>query len=115
MTNEILTPELEQGFNPYSRDPAHFEPPYPTRFSRARLAFKYAIQALAPRILIVDLSHWNGLVDVYAMIRSGVVAVIIKCSEGTTFKDPKFEEVWRAFHAAGIPIMLYHFFRDGKG
>jgi len=118
--NYTINSRAQNDFDPYiDRDPSHFEFPSVPVFSRLTRALSAAVAA-EPWILIIDVSHWNGDIDVRALIDSGVVAVIIKVSEGAEgtyyeFKDPKFEQNWRAFHEAGMPIMVYHFKREYKG
>jgi GH25 family lysozyme M1 (1,4-beta-N-acetylmuramidase) len=109
------------GFNPSERKFADFG--YPKQPFIERLG--YALRVL-PRpfaldsILAVDLSHWNGEIDWMALVNSGVEVVILKCSEGWKgsyweYKDVKFEENWRAALHHGLTVVVYHFYRDGKG
>ena len=117
----MVLPDINMSnFNPYiDRDPKDFLTPEQTFAQRFGLTIKYSIKALPPWILVVDLSHWNEI-DFAALRASGVVAIILKCSEGSEgsyweFKDPDFETNWRKALDEGFPIMLYHFFRDAKG
>lgn len=107
-------------FNPYDRDPQDFLYPEPTFIERAKAAAASVLAQAEPRLLAVDLSHWNGNVDFAALRGSGVQAVILKCSEAAEgtyyeYKDTKFEENWRGAVDEGFPTMVYHFFRDNKG
>jgi len=100
-------------FQPASRNPIDFK--YPLQ-SKARRALDAIANLLSlptdPKILLVDLSHHNGVVDFEKVAQSNVQGVILKVSESNYFKDSRFEENWRAAHAADLPVMTYHFFRD---
>lgn len=99
-------------FNPIAdRAPIEFERPAPRRLEWLRSFLAPA----APSILVVDLSHHNGVIDWVALRNSGIKGVILKCSEGVNFKDPKFESNWQAACDNDFAVMLYHFFRDGIG
>jgi len=108
----------QKDFNPFLRDPQYFEKP---DIGLVRRMYS-EILALAeqPKILIIDASHWNENLDVDAIIASGVVAIILKCSEGEEdsyyeYKDINFEVNWRKCLDAGLIVMVYHFARDGRG
>src|SRR3990170_5896541 len=98
-------------FQPASRNPIDFK--YPLQ-SKARRALDTIVNLLSlptdPKILLVDLSHHNGVVDFEKVAQSNVQSVILKVSESNYFKDNRFEENWRAAHAADLPVMTYYFF-----
>ena len=117
---DVLVKPPFQGYNPADRRPVDFELPKISLADRLWLSMGIVVHEIKPSILIVDLSHWNGDIDPAALLASGVVAVIIKCSEGAEgtyyeYKDTKFEENYRKLLDYGFPVMLYHFFRGEKG
>jgi GH25 family lysozyme M1 (1,4-beta-N-acetylmuramidase) len=108
------------GFNPTDRNPQDFIHPKRPLLDRLFVNFGIVAYAIDDHILIVDLSHWNGNIDVALLLASGVEAVIIKCSEAAEntyyeYKDSKFEIFWRQLLDAGLTVMVYHFFRGEKG
>lgn len=116
----LISPKQKNypGYSPALRDPQDFLTPRPTL--RERFSYRIFAAEAVPTILIIDASHWNGDLDPALLRASGVVAVIIKCSEAAEgtyyeYKDTKFEENWRKLLDAGFPVMLYHFFRGEKG
>lgn len=62
-------------------------------------------------IIGVDISSHNGEIDFDAVAADGVSFVIIKATEGGTFKDKKFIENVRRAKEAGLKVGAYHFFR----
>lgn len=111
---------ISKDFNPADRIPALFETPKLSLSDTLFLRFGITAYEAAPHILVVDLSHWNGNVAFKLLRESGVVAVILKCSEGAEgtyyeYKDVRFEMFWRQALDEGFPVMLYHFFRGEKG
>jgi len=61
---------------------------------------------------VVDCSHYNGTLDFTALRASGVVGIILKCSESINYKDTQFENNWQKARDNGMGVMVYHFFRD---
>lgn len=59
----------------------------------------------------IDISAHNGNVDLKKAKASGVGFVIIKASEGESFRDSLFERNYRQATEAGLEIGAYHFFR----
>lgn len=67
-------------------------------------------------IVGVDLSAHNGEVDFKRVAADGVNFVFLKATEGSTFKDPKFNANYEAARSAGLTVGAYHFFRfDSDG
>lgn len=64
--------------------------------------------------LVVDLSHWQEHVDFAALKAGGTVGVILKCTEGTTYLDPRFNERYFAAMDAGLAVSTYHFLHHGS-
>lgn len=63
---------------------------------------------------VIDLSHHNPEPDWPAMKAAGVVGVIHKATEGTTYRDPDRQRRLAAAYRAGIKIATYHFMRPGN-
>lgn len=59
----------------------------------------------------IDVSAHNGDIDFEAVAADGIDFVIIKATEGGTFKDRKFVENVRLAREAGLRVGAYHFFR----
>lgn len=63
---------------------------------------------------IVDLSHWQtgpngGPIDFAAMKTSGILAVMLKASQGSSWVDSTFVGRVAAAQAAGLLVGAYHF------
>jgi len=80
---------------------------------------------------VIDLSHyaWSGIAkpDLVAAREVGVVAIIYKATEGSTYKDPRYAEtralaksaglLWGAFHfgtAAPVDAQIANFFATAE-
>jgi GH25 family lysozyme M1 (1,4-beta-N-acetylmuramidase) len=83
---------------------------------KARSATPYASitdQSL-PRTDFIDVSSWNGniTVDMYRKIKSyGVTGVVVKLTEGTTYRNPYAPSQIANAKAAGLKVSVYHFAR----
>lgn len=67
-------------------------------------------------IVGVDLSAHNGNIDFERVAADGISFAILKASEGTSFRDPKFADNYKNARNAGIKVGAYHFFRfDSDG
>lgn len=65
----------------------------------------------------IDISAHNGTVDFARVASDGIEFALIKATEGSSFKDPRFLPNYRAARRAGMTVGAYHFFRfdvDGK-
>jgi lysozyme len=58
---------------------------------------------------IVDLSHYNGDVDLVAAKLDGVLGVIHKATQGTNHKDPRYDQNHQRAQQAGLLWGAYHF------
>ncbi|GER73447.1 GH25 family lysozyme [Weizmannia acidilactici] len=58
-----------------------------------------------------DIYHGNGNVDFKKAYAAGYRIVMVKATEGTTFKDPKFTSNVKAAKKAGFKVGAYHFAR----
>ena len=59
----------------------------------------------------IDVSNWQKNIDFSQVKNEGIQIVYIKASEGTTFKDPYFEQNYRNAKANGLMIGFYHFLK----
>lgn len=64
----------------------------------------------------LDISSHNGDIDFGALRQQGFEFVLIKASEGSGFKDPRFYANISRARKAGLKVTAYHFFRfDATG
>jgi lysozyme len=66
-----------------------------------------------PTTDVIDISHWQDKVDFAAIKKAGVVGVIAKCTEGTSYIDPTYEDRMNAAIEAGLCWGAYHFLKHG--
>jgi len=59
--------------------------------------------------VICDLSHWQASVDFVALRASGILAVLCKATQGSTWIDPTFVRRVIDASAAGLLVGAYHF------
>lgn len=61
--------------------------------------------------LVADVSSWNPDTQVFFsdLAKRGVKAVVVKLTEGTTYKNPKAKAQIRAAWNAGMHAHGYHF------
>lgn len=62
-------------------------------------------------IVGIDVSSHNGDIDFEQVKAEGIKFVIIKATEGSTFKDKRFVDNVRKARKAGLKVGAYHFFR----
>lgn len=60
-------------------------------------------------VLGIDVSHHNGAVDWARVASAGHFFAFCKATEGTHFKDPRFDDNWKALRDAGLLRSAYHF------
>jgi lysozyme len=65
--------------------------------------------------VVVDLSHFNNVSSFETVKADGIVGVMHKATEGTSFKDPLYEERRTAALGAGLLWGAYHFGTAGDG
>jgi GH25 family lysozyme M1 (1,4-beta-N-acetylmuramidase) len=65
-----------------------------------------------PTVFGIDVSYYQGDIDWNAVADDGVQFAIIRASDGTGFRDPKFAANWAGAKAAGIVRGVYQFFRS---
>ncbi|BBN97864.1 SH3 domain-containing protein [Sporolactobacillus terrae] len=60
----------------------------------------------------VDISHWQSKIDFNAIKKeAGIRFVIVKATEGQTYRDSKFYDHVKHSQAAGLSTYAYHFLR----
>lgn len=62
-------------------------------------------------IVGIDISAHNGDIDFDRVRAEGIEFVILKATEGGTFKDKRFVDNVRKARKAGLKVGAYHFFR----
>src|SRR4051812_27568879 len=61
----------------------------------------------------IDISHWQGFPDFDAVAEEGVVACIMKATEGTSYVDPNRATNYVHATNAGIACCTYHWIKPG--
>lgn len=67
-----------------------------------------------PVVHAIDLSHWNVVTSFREIVESGVVGIIHKCTEGTSYLDPTYEARMGGALDAGLRWGAYHFLKHGR-
>lgn len=57
----------------------------------------------------IDVSSWQGNIDFASVKNSGIEIVYIKSSEGSSYKDPYFEQNYKNAKANGLKVGFYHY------
>src|SRR5262245_8156356 len=68
---------------------------------------------MTQRLDFIDVSHWQGSINFVAVKAAGILGVIMKATEGTTFVDEKYAANRAACETNGLPIATYHFLKHG--
>jgi lysozyme len=63
---------------------------------------------------VIDISHYQPDPDWQALKGAGVIGVILKATEGTSYVDPTFAARRQAAKAAGLLTSSYHFLHHGQ-
>src|SRR5262245_20125003 len=63
--------------------------------------------------LVIDMSHWNVVHDFDEIAAAGVVAMIHKATEGSSYVDDKYYARQNGCREAGLLFGAYHFLRPG--
>src|SRR5947209_3786817 len=66
------------------------------------------IPPIAPDV-VIDLSHWQTPVDFARAKSAGIVAVILKATQGSDWMDVTFAQRYAAATASGLLVGAYHF------
>lgn len=64
--------------------------------------------------LVVDLSHWDPADNYTKVKNAGIVGVIYKATDDTTYNDPTYKAQKAAAKAAGLRWGSYHFAHPGS-
>lgn len=64
--------------------------------------------------MVIDISHWQLTPDWAELERAGIVGVILKATEGTSYKDPTFDDRYKAALEKGFAVATYHFLKHGN-
>jgi len=59
--------------------------------------------------VVIDLSHWQTSVDFVKAKAAGIVAVILKATQGSRWIDATFTQRFAAATGAGLLVGAYHF------
>jgi len=62
--------------------------------------------------VVIDLSHWQAPVDFSRAKEAGIIAVILKATQGAQWIDATFAQRFAAATAAGLLVGAYHFLDD---
>jgi lysozyme len=68
---------------------------------------------MTPNLMVLDLSHHNTVTDWEAIRASGIVGVIHKATEGSSYVDDQYASRRTAARNAGLLWGAYHFLRPG--
>lgn len=70
-----------------------------------------AAPAQAATVNGIDISHYQGAINWTSVRNSGIEFAFIKATEGTSYKDPRFNTNYVAAYNAGVIRGAYHFAR----
>jgi lysozyme len=73
-----------------------------------RLAPSVATPRATPKPKGIDVSHWQGAIDWYAVANDGITFAILKTTEGRKHVDDKFKANRRDAQLAGLTVGMYH-------
>jgi lysozyme len=62
----------------------------------------------------IDVSYYQGNIDWARVKGSGIEFAFIRLSDGSRFRDPKFQQNWDGAKSAGVIRGAYQFFRPGQ-
>lgn len=64
-----------------------------------------------PPMIVADFSHWDAF-DAAALVSQGIIAVVLKATQGATFIDNTFVARVAEAQQAGLLVGAYHFADD---
>lgn len=67
-----------------------------------------------PDLVVVDLSHYNDVSSFADARTAGLLGVIHKATEGTSWSDPEYQSRQPEARAAGLAWASYHFLKHGN-
>ena len=69
---------------------------------------------MSETVKCIDISHWQGFPDFAKVKAEGVIAMIHKATEGTTYEDPNRAKNCANAIKAGIAVCTYHWLKPGN-
>jgi lysozyme len=66
-----------------------------------------------PNLDFIDISHHQGTINWHKVAASGVLGVIMKATEGSTYIDPLYFDNCKQAMKCGLPLASYHFLKHG--
>jgi lysozyme len=69
---------------------------------------------MSETVKCIDISHWQGFPDFAKVKAEGVIAMIHKATEGTTYEDPNRAKNCANAIKAGIAVCTYHWLNPGN-
>lgn len=80
--------------------------------ARASVLLKPVAQLVPVKLYeYLDLSHWNPVDSYDAIAGYGITGLIVKATEGLTYKDPMRQAHYDGGKSAGMAVGFYHFAR----
>lgn len=64
--------------------------------------------------IIIDISHYQSVSSFEKVKAAGIVGVICKATEGSTYVDDKYDDHRAQAEAAGLIVASYHFLKHGN-
>lgn len=65
-------------------------------------------------LVAIDLSHHNTVNELHSAAAAGIVGILHKCTEGSTFLDEDYHTRRRMAAEAGLAFGAYHFLKHGN-
>jgi lysozyme len=69
---------------------------------------------MSETVKCIDISHWQGFPDFAKVKAAGVIAMIHKATEGTSYQDPNRAKNCANAIKAGIAVCCYHWIKPGS-
>jgi lysozyme len=69
---------------------------------------------MSDTVTCIDISHWQGFPDFAKVKAAGVIAMIHKATEGTSYEDPNRAKNCANAIQAGIAVCCYHWIKPGN-
>lgn len=70
---------------------------------------------MAQRLDFIDISRYQGTINFVLVKEAGVLGVIAKATENTTYQDPNYKTNRDGALNAGLAFASYHFLKPGNG
>jgi lysozyme len=64
---------------------------------------------------VIDISHHNGTIDLSNAQRAGVVGIIQKATQGTSYRDPTYQTNFQQAQSLSLMWGAYHFGNGDDG